>query len=141
MALWNQAIWLLAVQISAPPGTQANPAAGGVAESAPAQEPSFFSQLLLFLPMMLAIMLVYMLVMKPPQAKEDQRLKTLMADLKKNDKVVLAGGILAWVVNFNADSEFVTVRIDETNNTKMQVLKQSIVRIVKDKEPAAEKSN
>ncbi len=142
MSFWNNALWLFAVQLSAPPGTEASPAAGGAANNTAAQEPSLFSNLMLFLPMMLAIMLVYMLVMKPPQAKEQQKLKDMLADLKKNDKVVLAGGILASIVNFNSDSEYVTVRIDETNNTKMQVLKQSIVRIVKDKEDSApEKGN
>ena len=55
-------------------------------------------------------------------------------DLKKNDKVVTAGGILGTVVNHRSDAEYVTLRVDEASNSKMQILAKSIVRVVSDED-------
>ncbi|HMP78076.1 MAG TPA: preprotein translocase subunit YajC [Pirellulaceae bacterium] len=131
-SIWWNELNLLAFQVSKVPGTDAAPAAAG-GEGA-AGEPSFFGSLLMFLPMMLVIMLVFMMVTQRPQQKEQQRLNKLLAEMKKNDRVITAGGIVGTVVNFGSDSEYVTLRIDEASNAKMQVLKQSIVRVIRDKD-------
>ena len=55
-------------------------------------------------------------------------------NLKKNDRIVSAGGILGTVVGVRGESDYVTIRIDENSNTKMQILKQSIIRVLKDYE-------
>ncbi len=82
-----------------------------------------------FLPMMLALV-VMMLLMRPRKGdtKSKERLKTL----KKNDRVVTAGGIIGTVVTAREDTNYVTLRIDESSNTKMQVLRSSILRIMED---------
>jgi preprotein translocase subunit YajC len=85
-----------------------------------------------FLLMMLPMIFLFMMLTQKPQPKEQQRQKKILDELKKNDRVITAGGILGTVVNISGDSEFVTLKIDENNNTKLQVLKQSIVRVVKE---------
>ena len=78
----------------------------------------------------MAVMLLYFIMTAKPQQKGQERASELLANLKKNDKVVTAGGILGTVVNYRSDSEFVTVRIDDSNNGRLQVLATSIVRVV-----------
>jgi len=122
-------LFLWMAQVSTPPGAAQPPAGGGAAGAGDGfGGGSTWTFLLLMLPM---IFLFLMLTQKP-QPKEQQRQKKFLEELKKNDRVITAGGILGTVVNISGDSEFVTIKIDENNNTKLQILKQSIVRVVKD---------
>lgn len=79
-----------------------------------------------------AIMVLYIFMMVLPQRREEQRSKNMLGALKKNDRVVTAGGIVATIANVQQDSDHVTLRIDETTNTKMKVLRSSITRILGD---------
>ncbi|MGI9517669.1 MAG: preprotein translocase subunit YajC [Pirellulaceae bacterium] len=85
-----------------------------------------------FIPMMLAL-LVMMLLMRPK--KPDQENQKRLSDLKKNDRVVTAGGIIGTVLAIRDDNNSVTLRIDESTNTKMQVLQSSIIKVITDEKP------
>ena len=116
-----------------PAPTASAPSVATTTTSTPdvAAQPSMFDSLLVFLPAMMAVMLVYFIMMSRPQkknAKTSERLK----NLKKNDRVVTAGGILGTVVNIRPDSEYTTIRIDDSSNAKMQVLTVSIIRVLSD---------
>jgi len=95
-------------------------------------EPGLFGQLLMFAPAILMVMIVYFLLAGRPQQKQQAKAKELLNNLKKNDRIVTAGGILGTVVGIREDNDYVTLRVDESSNTKMQVMKASIVRVVKD---------
>ena len=84
-----------------------------------------------FLPMMLALV-VMMLLMRPRKA--DTQLKERLKSLKKNDRVVTAGGILGTVITAREDTNYVTLRIDESSNTKIQIMRTSIVKVIEDEE-------
>ena len=112
-------------QLETPPGPS-QPPAGGAAQQG--SEGGIWPYLLIMLP----IILLFTILGSKPQQKEQQRQRKFLDELKKNDRVITAGGILGTVVNISGDSEFVTLKIDENNNTKLQVLKQSIVRVVKE---------
>ena len=127
MASLYQACWLIAVQIPAG-GSGAAPTPVKAAEEGAG---GLFG-LGFFLPAMLVVMVLYIMLMLRPQQKEQAKTKEKLAALKKNDRVVTAGGIVGTVVNTQSDAEYLTIRIDENNNTKMQILKQSIVRVMKD---------
>ena len=129
----KSACWLLAVQLATPPGTE-TPAAAGESTTTDAVEKSQGLGLMSFLPMMLAVILVYFLIMKKPDAKGNVKTQEMLDNLKKNDRIVSAGGILGTVVGVRGESDYVTIRIDENTNTKMQILKQSIIRVLKDDE-------
>jgi preprotein translocase subunit YajC len=120
--------WLVLAQV--PKGaTEAVDAAGQAAPRAP----GFFDGWGFFLPAMLAFMFIYLLMSRPqnsPAAKTSE----LLSKLKKNDRVVTAGGILGTVVSYGAGDEFVTLRIDDNANTRMQILATSIVRVISDKD-------
>ena len=131
MASFFQACWLIAVQVSPKAGAEA-PVPG--AEVVVEEGGGGLFGLGFFLPAMLVIMVLWIMLMKSPQQREQAKTKEKLAGLKKNDRVVTAGGIIGTVVNTKADTEYLTIRIDETNNVKMQILKQSIVRVMKDDE-------
>ena len=128
MTSFYHACWLIAVQIPA----SGNAAQSATASEVAAEEGGGLFGLGFFLPAMLIILVLYMMFMVPRQQKEQAKTKEKLANLKKNDRIVTAGGIIGTVVNTQPDSEYLTIRIDETNNVKMQILKQSVVRVMKD---------
>lgn len=114
--------------------TTTSPAAGAAGDVAKEPQPGFFSEMQYMLPAMLAIMVLYFLLMVRPQQQEQSKVSEKLANLKKNDRVVTAGGILGTVVKSTADSEYTTLKIDETSNTKMQIRTTSIVRVLTDED-------
>jgi preprotein translocase subunit YajC len=81
---------------------------------------------------LLPLMLVYLMLMTKPKSRDQASTKEMLTNLKKNDRVVTAGGIIGVIVNANPESESVTVRVDESNNTKLVILKSSIARVLTD---------
>ena len=113
--------------------------AGNAAEAtkAVADEPpkgGFFDSMGFMFPALMAVMLLYFLMTAKPKEKAQAKASELLANLKKKDQVVTAGGILGTVVNYRSDAKYVTVRIDDSNNTRMQILAESIVRVVSDED-------
>ena len=88
-----------------------------------------------WIPLLIA-MAVMMLLMRPK--KGDPQARQRLSELKKNDRVVTAGGIIGTVIAIKDDNN-VTLRIDESTNTKMQILRSSIVKVMDD-EKAGDKS-
>ena len=99
-----------------------------------AEGPNIFS---LLMPIVMIGVLFYLLIVRPEKRKQSDVAK-MQANLKKNDHVVTAGGILGVVVNASQGSTEVTLRVDE--NTRIRVLRSSILRVVSaDKPVEAEK--
>ena len=105
----------------------------------PAEEPTFFDQMLMFLPLMLAMMLVFIMLNRPRPGDEKSQGKGGAMDLKKNDKVVTAGGIVGTVVNLNEGADYTTLRVDDSAGTKMQFMTSSIVKKLNDEDKAKAK--
>ena len=77
---------------------------------------------------------MYMLTSANPKGQTAASKTELLANLKKNDRVVTAGGILGTVVNHRSDAEYVTLRVDDSSGSRMQVLASSIIRVVSDED-------
>ncbi|MDG1874084.1 MAG: preprotein translocase subunit YajC [Mariniblastus sp.] len=103
---------------------------GTAANTVETPETSFFSSLMF--PILMGALLLYFLMMTRPKPKNQVKASELLANLKKNDRVVTAGGILGTVVNYRSDAEYVTIRIDDSSNTRMQVLATSLIRVLSD---------
>ncbi len=97
-------------------------------DAAPASPFGQFASLMPFI--MIAVLFYFMLIR--PERKKKADMTTMMDSMKKNDRVVTIGGIHGVVVNVQKDSEDVTIRIDDSTNTKMRVLRSAISRIVTD---------
>ena len=81
--------------------------------------------------LMLAVMMMIFLFVMPRQQQKDQaKLDDMLDNLKKNDEVVTAGGIVGTVVNLRDGGDYITIRIDENTNTRMKILKKSVIRVL-----------
>jgi preprotein translocase subunit YajC len=86
--------------------------------------------LLTFLWPFLVIGLLFYFLMIRPEKRKRAEVAQMQDTLKKNDRVVTIGGILGVVVNTQAGSNEVTIRVDDNNNTRIRVLRSSISRVL-----------
>ena len=104
----------------------------GQGQPPPSMLPSF---LMLILPMMFVW---YFLILRPQNAEKKRR-ADLLGGIKKNDRVCTIGGVFGTVVNVKDDE--ITLKVDESNNTKITFQRSAIARIVhSDGGPAADSS-
>ena len=94
---------------------------------------NLWSLAITFLPI---IVLFYFLMLRPQRQEQSKRAKMLEA-LKKNDRVVTAGGMYGVVTNVHREADQVTIKIDESTNAKIRVTMSAIARIVGD-EPSGD---
>ena len=86
----------------------------------------------LFPLMLVAIgFLFYFLLIRPQRRQQNDR-QTMLAQLKKNDRVVTIGGIHGVVTAVSIDDDKVTIRVDESSGTKMDFALMAIARVVTD---------
>jgi preprotein translocase subunit YajC len=71
-------------------------------------------------------------------ARDRRELRKALAAMKKGDKVVTSGGILGVIVAVKENEDEVTLKVDETSNTRIRVLKSSVVKIVSGDQTAGE---
>jgi preprotein translocase subunit YajC len=88
-------------------------------------------QLLLgpWFPFIVIGVLFYFLLIRPERRKRSETAQ-MLDNLSKNDRVVTIGGIYGVVLNASKGSEDVTIRVDDSNNTKLRVLRSAISRVV-----------
>ena len=96
--------------------TQADP---NIGRTEGAQRKPFFPPWLL-----LVLMVVMLFVLFRGPRKKQQEHKKMVQSLKKNDKVRTIGGIIGTIVDIKDDD--ITLKIDESNNTKMHVASSAI---------------
>jgi preprotein translocase subunit YajC len=115
--LW-QSFCLIAQQEAPAGGAAAEPAGG-----------SGINTILPLLPWIMIGVLFYLMMVRPERRKRAE-LDTMLKNLKKNDRVVTIGGIFGTVVQASEGAEDVTLRVDESNNTRIRVLRSSISRVL-----------
>ncbi|MBU4273052.1 MAG: preprotein translocase subunit YajC [Planctomycetes bacterium] len=96
------------------------------AEAAPAG--NLLNMLLPFI----AIFVLFYFILIRPQRREQTRRQAMLGAVKKNDRVLTAGGVYGVVANVNRDADEVTVKVDEATNTKLQLTLSSIARVLGD---------
>lgn len=87
----------------------------------------------IWLPMAVIGVMFYLMLVRPERRKRAE-LTELLNNLKKNDRVVTIGGIFGTIVNAQQGSEEVTIKVDETSNTKLRVRRSAISQIIEEKE-------
>jgi len=124
---------LLLAQAAPAPAAPAGGAGGGGAGG----QGFWWEQILQtpILPFLLIGIVFYFLMMRPEQKKKKAQEKLLSA-LQKNDRVVTIGGICGTVVNSVPGSTYVTIRVDDSNNTRLRLLRSAISRVGPTDEPA-----
>ncbi len=76
--------------------------------------------------MLAPILVLFYFLMIRPQQKEQARRRAMLAEIKKNDRVITAGGIYGVVTDVNTQAGKVTIKVDEATNTKVRVSLSSI---------------
>jgi len=131
-------VWILA-QNEAPPSITAEPVAGEDTSSTTTvasdpntpggnqvrKSPMGSYTYWMFLGLMFVMM--YFILFRGPRKKQQQH-KQMVQTLAKNDKVRTIGGIIGTVVDIKDDE--ITLKVDESNNTKIKVLPSAIGRNV-----------
>jgi len=110
---------------------------GIVAQAAAGQEGGSFIPL----PYLFAglALLFYFMILRPETRRKNDHRK-LLEGLKKNDRVLTIGGIYGVVTNVQRESDRVTIKVDESNNTKLDVTFASIAQVIAETS-SAEKSD
>jgi len=123
-------IWILAQGIEEPTGITAESVTEQETSTTVATDPNAVTNTrspqsrfpsLILLGVMFLIM--YLFLFRGPQKQKQQR-KKLIQSLKKNDRVLTAGGIIGTIVDIK--DEEVVLKVDEANNTKVRVLPGAI---------------
>ena len=107
--------------------------------AAPGPAPGGTNDLMRFLfPILAMVVLFYFLILRP-QRQRDQEMRRMIENVKENDRIVTIGGIHGIVTNVQRDAERVTIRVDESNGTKLKINLAAIARVVtgEDKESGA----
>ena len=83
------------------------------------------------LPLVLIVVVFYFMLIRP-QRREQARRRDMLAAVKKNDRVITAGGIYGVVTNVHREADEVTLKVDETTNTKLRMTLSSITSVLGD---------
>ena len=78
--------------------------------------------------MMVAIFAIFYFLLIRPQKQQQKKLAQSIAELKKGDKIIVSGGIIAEYVSDKEGGRIAIVKVGE--NTKMEIIKSSISAVV-----------
>ncbi|MFM9965942.1 MAG: preprotein translocase subunit YajC [Planctomycetaceae bacterium] len=95
-----------------------------LAEGNAAPPPSFSEALGPMVPYFAVIAFLFYFMILKPQSKERRLREQLLANLKRNDRVVTYSGIIGTITGFSDDNKEVTLRVDD--NVKLRFLRSAI---------------
>jgi preprotein translocase subunit YajC len=93
---------------------------------------------LTMVPGLIAVAALFYFLMIRPERRKQATHRALLEGLKKNDRVVTIGGIHGVVINVQRDANEVSIKVDESTNTKLKVDFSAIARVLSD-QPVGEK--
>ncbi len=98
-----------------------------VAQAAPAagKDPG----LIQYLPLLPIPFIFYFLLLRPQQ-QQDKKRRQMIAAIKKNDKVLTAGGIYGTITSVDPANDRVVLRVDDEGRVKIPFTMASIVRVL-----------
>lgn len=73
-----------------------------------------------FLPFVILFFLAFQIFIAPERRRKAEEAK-MLSTLKKNDRVVTAGGIHGTVVSTSSETNTLMLRVDDNNNTRIKV--------------------
>lgn len=94
-----------------------------------ARPPALPEMLLQYAPLLFVVLFAWLLLYRPERQRQldAERLRNA---LKKNDRVVTASGLYGIVAAVDRDNDRVTLKVDESNNVKLDVTLASIARVL-----------
>lgn len=74
------------------------------------------------------IIMILFVVMNPFGRKEEKKRQEMLNSLKKNDRILTAGGIYGRIAYVKPDVDEIVIKIDDDKDVKITVTKSSILR-------------
>ena len=96
-----------------------------LAMAAPPEGGGSGSMIIQFMPIVLIFLVFWFMIIRPQKKTQDQR-KTMLAAVKRGDKIVTSGGLFATVKDVKGDRVVATI----AEGVKVEISKQSISGIV-----------
>ncbi|GJQ23340.1 MAG: preprotein translocase subunit YajC [Planctomycetia bacterium] len=81
----------------------------------------------MLLPFILMFVVMYFLILRPQKRKEKER-KILLSRIKKNDRVVTAGGIHGLITSVRENE--IILRVDDAKDVKLKIDRSAIVTVL-----------
>lgn len=97
--------------------------------AAPAGEASG-NPLFQMLPPLFGVGFLFVFLIWMPERKKQQQHNELVANLKKNDKVITTSGIYASVYSVNKEKDEMVLRIDEDKDVKIRISPRMIAHVI-----------
>lgn len=116
------------ISVSKSPQVITKQADANTTPAAARKQPQGQWQQLIFI--VLIFVVLYFIMFRGPRKKQQQQ-QQMIKSLKKNDRVQTVGGILGTVLEVS-DNE-ITLKVDESNNTKIKVLPSAVSRVIEQK--------
>ena len=83
----------------------------------------------MFLPFIMMFVVLYLLIIRPQQKQKKEHQK-MLDNLKENDKVVMNCGIIGKIVSIKSDKNTIVLRVDDSNNTKIEFQKGNVMALL-----------
>jgi len=83
---------------------------------------------------MLAIGVLFYWMVLRPESKRRAAQETMHKELKKNDRILMISGIYGTVVNAPSGSDEITIKVDESSNTKLRITRSAVQSVLNNKE-------
>jgi len=94
--------------------------------------------LMSLLPLVLIFVVFYFILIRPQQKKAKEH-RAMLADLKRGDRIVTGGGIVATVIRVTADSEEVIAEI--ARDVRVKIVKGTIQTVLREPGEEAPKAD
>ena len=122
-----------------PAAEQTGTQAPGGQEPGPEGTPPRKQTIMDFLPLLVGMGLILYFFMIRPNKKRQEQQKQMMSSMAKGTRVRTIGGILGTVVDVRGDE--VVLKIDESTNAKMRVMRQAVAQVFGEESEDEEKKS
>ena len=87
--------------------------------------------LITYFPMVLIVVAAWFLLYRPERERMRKQ-RELLNNIKKNDRVITASGIIGTVSSVDREQDRVVLKVDESSNTKITFTLASVNRVLAD---------
>jgi preprotein translocase subunit YajC len=87
--------------------------------------------LITYFPMVLIVVAAWFLLYRPERERMRKQ-RELLNNVKKNDRVITAAGIIGTVSSVDREQDRVVLKVDESSNTKITFTLASVNRVLTD---------
>ncbi|MFC1887490.1 preprotein translocase subunit YajC [Candidatus Cloacimonadota bacterium] len=77
----------------------------------------------------LMFVVLYFLIFRPQRKKQKDH-QNMIENLKIHDTIVTTGGIIGKIVNIKKEKNILVIRVDETNNTKIEFQRNAVAGVI-----------